>query len=108
MIEGETEKKQYIQPPRTPLETDVTERVNGHAINMTEIMEHYEQNKEYGIEVLAYYSGISLQEAERYIDNKIHKQTQPKRTLFGSLKRKLIGDKKQAENQEFVREIANL
>ena len=100
LIEGETEKKQYIQSPRTPLETDVAERVNGHAINMTEIMEHYEQNKEYGIEVLAYYSGISLQEAERYIDNKIHKQTQPKRTLFGSLKRKLIGNKKQAENQE--------
>ena len=98
LIEGEPEKKQYIQPPRALLETDVTERVNGHTINMTEIMEHYEQNKEYGIEVLAYYSGISLQEAERYIGNKIHRQTQPKKTLFGSLKRKLMGDKK--ENQE--------
>ncbi|NDO45765.1 hypothetical protein [Clostridium sp. MD294] len=100
LIEGEQEKKQYIQPPRKPLETDVSEYINNHSINITEIMEHYEKNKEYGIEVLAYYSDISLQEAEAYINNKIYKQSQPKRTLFNILKRNLIGNKKPKENEE--------
>lgn len=98
--EGEQEKKQYIQPPRKPLETDVSEYINNHSINITEIMEHYEKNKEYGIEVLAYYSDISLQEAEAYIDNRLHKQSQSKKTLFGSLKRRLIGNKQPKEIEE--------
>ena len=93
LIEGEQEKKQYIQPPRKPLETDISEYINNHSINITEIMEHYEKNKEYGIEVLAYYSDISLQEAEAYINNRIYKQSQPKRTLFGILKRNFMGNK---------------
>lgn len=93
LIEGEQEKKQYIEPPRKPLETDVSEYVNGHSINMTEIMEHYEKNKEYGIEVLAYYSDSSLQEAEAYINNKLNKETKKKKGLFIRLKRKLLGQK---------------
>ncbi len=100
LIEGEQEKKQYIQPPRKPLETDISEYINNHSINITEIMEHYEKNKEYGIEVLAYYSDISLQEAEAYINNRIYKQSQPKRTLFGILKRNFMGNKRPKENEE--------
>ena len=98
LVEGEQEKqekKQYIEPPRKPLETDVSEYINGHSINMTEIMEHYEKNKEYGIEVLAYYSDISLQEAEKYINNKIHKDKKPKRSLFRSLKIRFMGNKEE-------------
>ncbi len=100
LVEGEQEKKQYIQPPRKPLETDISEYINNHSINITEIMEHYEKNKEYGIEVLAYYSDISLQEAEAYINNRIYKQSQPKRTLLDILKRNLMGNKKTKENEE--------
>ncbi len=92
LVEGEDEqqKKQYIEPPRKPLETDVSEYVNGYSINMTEVMEHYERDKEYGIEVLAYYSGISLQEAETYINNKLNKEDKKKKGLFARLKRILI------------------
>ena len=100
LVEGKQEKKQYIQPPRKPLETDISEYINNHSINITEIMEHYEKNKEYGIEVLAYYSDISLQEAEAYINNRIYKQSQPKRTLLDILKRNLMGNKKTKENEE--------
>jgi len=52
LVEGEQEKKQYIQPPRKPLETDISEYINNHSINITEIMEHYEKNKEYGMKFL--------------------------------------------------------
>lgn len=92
LVEGEDEqqKKQYIEPPRKPLETDVSEYVNGYSINMTEVMEHYERDKEYGIEVLAYYSGISLQEAETYINNKLNKESKKKKGLLIRLKRLLI------------------
>lgn len=110
LVEGEQEsqeKKQYIEPPRKPLETDISEYVNGHSINMTEIMEHYEKNKEYGIEVLAYYSDISLQEAERYINNKLNKDKKTKKSFFRSLKIKFLGNKEENSEKPIVSSIFN-
>ena len=110
LVEGEQEtqeKKQYIEPPRKPLETDISEYVNGHSINMTEIMKHYEKNKEYGIEVLAYYSDISLQEAERYINNKLNKDKKTKRSFFRSLKIRFLGSKKENSEKPVVNSLFN-
>ena len=93
--------KQYIQPPRKPLETDTLEYIGGASINMTEIMEHYQKDNEYGIEVLAYYSGMSLQEAEAYIHNKTKRHTKTKKNIFHNLKMNLnnIFEKKQSEKK---------
>ena len=110
LVEDETvvteENKQYIQPPRTPLETDELEYVGGATINITEVMEYYQKDKEYGIEVLAYYSGMSLQEAEKYIYNKMRKNTKLKKTFFDNFKINFnnIFEKKHSEKKQMQTE----